>query len=192
MIIEYSVALLEELKLTPNEYFIIILIKHKEFDLVKKFLKENYTKEDSENLFKKFISLKYLTSTSYLQNSYDYSLCKIGNELYSKLKTDNIFEELLEEYPSSVMRTDGVIDYLRTDQKSCRMVYLKITGNNKATHAHILKCLKFEVEKRNRDGSMKYMPRMSKWLAQEAWKSYEDEINKTRVEIEDKYGTKFE
>ena len=86
MIIEYSVALLEQLKLTPNEFFIITLIKHKEFDLLERFLKENYTRDESENAFRKFISLKYLTSTSYLKNSYDYSVCKLGNELNSKLR----------------------------------------------------------------------------------------------------------
>jgi len=192
MIIEFSIALLNELNLTPNEFFIITLIRHKEFDLVKKFTKENYTKEQSNELFKKFIALKYLTSTSYLQNYYDFSECKIGNELYSKLKTDNIFEEFLDNYPSSVIRTDGVVDYLRTDQKTCKMVYLKLTRNNIAVHEHILKCLKFEVEKRKKDGSMKFMPRMSKWLAQEAWKSYEDEINKSNAVISNTYGTELE
>jgi len=191
MIIEYSVALLEQLKLTPNEFFIITLIKHKEFDLLEKFLKENYTRDESENTFRKFISLKYLTSTSYLKNSYDYSVCKLGNELNSKLKTDDIFEELLEAYPSSVIRTDGVIDYLRTDQKSCKLLYIKTTKNSRASHEHILKCLNFEVEKRNRDGSMKFMPRMSKWLTQEAWKSYEDEINKSVIPV-NTYGTDLE
>ena len=191
MIIEYSVALLEQLKLTPNEFFIITLIKHKEFDLLEKFLKENYTSDESENAFRKFISLKYLTSTSYLKNSYDYSVCKLGNELNSKLKTDDIFEEFLEAYPSSVIRTDGVIDYLRTDQKSCKLLYIKTTKNSRASHEHILKCLNFEVEKRNRDGSMKFMPRMSKWLTQEAWKSYEDEINKSVIPV-NTYGTDLE
>ncbi len=191
MIIEYSVALLEQLKLTPNEFFIITLIKHKEFDLLERFLKENYTRDESENAFRKFISLKYLTSTSYLKNSYDYSVCKLGNELNSKLKTDDIFEEFLEAYPSSVIRTDGVIDYLRTDQKSCKLLYIKITRNSRSSHEHILKCLNFEVEKRNRDGSMKFMPRMSKWLTQESWKSYEDEINKSIKPI-NTYGTELE
>lgn len=191
MVIEYSVALLEQLKLTPNEFFIITLIKHKEFDLLEKFLKENYTSDESENAFRKFISLKYLTSTSYLKNSYDYSVCKLGNELNSKLKTDDIFEEFLEAYPSSVIRTDGVIDYLRTDQKSCKLLYIKTTKNSRASHEHILKCLNFEVEKRNRDGSMKFMPRMSKWLTQEAWKSYEDEINKSVIPV-NTYGTDLE
>ena len=191
MIIEYSVALLEQLKLTPNEFFIITLIKHKEFDLLERFLKENYTRDESENAFRKFISLKYLTSTSYLKNSYDYSVCKLGNELNSKLKTDDIFEEFLEAYPSSVIRTDGVIDYLRTDQKSCKLLYIKTTKNSRSSHEHILKCLNFEVEKRNRDGSMKFMPRMSKWLTQESWKSYEDEINKSIKPI-NTYGTELE
>lgn len=177
MIIEFSVALLEQLKLTPNEFFVVTLIKHKEFNLLTSFLRDNYTKEESEYIFSKLISLKYLTSTSFLENSYDFSKCKIGNELYSLLKTDDIFAEFLETYPSSVTRTDGVVDYLRTDQKTCRMMYMKLTNNSLAKHLHILKCLKFEVEKRKKDGSMKFMVRMSKWLTSEAWKAYEDEMN---------------
>jgi len=191
MIIEFSVALLEQLKLTPNEYFIVILIKHKEFDLLKLFLEANYTKEESERIFSKLIELKYLTSTSFLQNSYDYSRCKIGNELYSLLKTTDIFEEFLETYPSSVIRTDGVVDYLRTDQKACRMMYMKITKNSPAIHQHILKCLKFEVDKRTKDGSIKFMVRMAKWLTAETWKSYEDEINNVLI-IKNTYGTDIE
>lgn len=175
---EISVALLEKLKLTPNEFFVVTLIKQKEFDLLLKFLKEHISESESEKIFLRLIELKYLTSTSFLQNSYDYSRCKIGIELNSLLKTDDIFEEFLETYPSSVIRTDGVVDYLRTDQKSCKMMYVKLTHMNQADHQHILKCLKFEVGKRSRDGSLKFMPRMTKWLTTEAWKSYEDEMNK--------------
>ena len=191
MIIEFSVALLEQLKLTPNEFFIITLIKQKEFDQLLNYLRENISKEESERTFMKLIELKYLTSTSFLQNSYDYSRCKIGNELYSLFKTDDIFEELLETYPSSVIRTDGVVDYLRTDQKTCKMMYMKISHNNQADHQHILKCLRFEVDKRTKDGSLKFMPRMSKWLTTEAWKSYEDEMHKLPND-KVKYGTELE
>jgi hypothetical protein len=191
MIIEFSVALLEQLKLTPNEFFIITLIKQKEFDQLLNYLRENISKEESERTFMKLIELKYLTSTSFLQNSYDYSRCKIGNELYSLFKTDDIFEELLETYPSSVIRTDGVVDYLRTDQKTCKMMYMKISHNNQADHQHILKCLRFEVDKRTKDGSLKFMPRMSKWLTTEAWKSYEDEMHKL-PNNKVKYGTELE
>lgn len=191
MIVEFSVALLEQLKLTPNEFFITTLIKHKEYDLLRNFLENNYSREESEKVFTKLIDLKYLTSTSYLQNSYDYSRCKIGNELYSLLKTDDIFDEFLEAYPSSVIRTDGVVDYLRTDQKTCRTMYLKATRMSPAIHQHILKCLNFEVEKRKKDGSIKFMVRMSKWLTTEAWKAYEDEINATPKGINN-YGTDIE
>jgi len=191
MKLDITTELLEHLKLTPNEYFVVSLVKQKEFNLLQKFLQNYISRETSESIFLKLIELKYLTSTSYLQNSYDYSACKIGNELYSLLRTDDIFDELLETYPISVIRTDGVVDYLRTDQKTCRLIYMKLTRNTQSEHQHILKCLKFEVNKRTRDGSLKFMPRMSKWLTQEAWKSYEDEMNKLPSN-EVKYGTELE
>jgi len=96
----------------------------------------------------------------------------------------------MEIYPKSVVRTDGVIDYLRTDQKHCKQMYLLLTKNERARHDHILKCLKFEVNKRIKDGSIKFMVRMSKWLSTESWKAYEDEINNTpKTEA---YGTNIE
>ena len=65
-----------------------------------------------------------------------------------------------------------------------------ITKGQRAMHDHIIKCLRFEVDKRTRDGSMKFMVRMSKWLTSEAWTAYEDEItNPKKVKI---YGTEIE
>lgn len=190
MVIEMSLALLENLNLTPNEYLIVTLIRHKEFDLISKFLQANYTITNMKELFAKFNKLGYLTSTSILNNYYDYSGCKLSNKLYSLIRTENLFEEFLEEYPKSVIRTDGVIDYLRTDQKHCKNMYLLITKNNRAIHDHIIKCLRFEVNKRIKDGSMKFMVRMSKWISSEAWKAYEDEINNTLNT--ESYGTDIE
>jgi hypothetical protein len=177
MVIEISTALLDNLKLTPNEYFVITLIRQKEFDLLSNFLRTNFSNTELENLFNKLIKLEYLTSTSYLQNYHDYSRCKLSNKLYALIRTEDLFEEFMEEFPKSVVRTDGVIDYLRTDQKHCKQLYMVLTKNNRASHDHIVKCLKFEIEKRIRDGSIKFMPRMSRWLSTESWKAYEDEIN---------------
>ena len=190
MVIEMSLALLDNLKLTPNELLIVTLIKHKEFTLLSDFLKKEYTQTQMSELFAKLVKLEYLTSTSFLQNYHDYSRCRLSNKLYSLLKTEDLFEEFLEEYPKSVVRTDGVIDYLRTDQKHCSQIYLLQTKNSRAKHDHILKCLRFEIDKRTHDGSMKFMVRMGKWLTSEAWKAYEDEINNTKQVSN--YGTNVE
>lgn len=185
-----SLALLDNLKLTPNELLIVTLIRHKEFALLSTFLQKNYTQAQMSETFTKLVSLGYLTSTSYLQNYHDYSNCRLSNKVYALLKTENLFEEFIEEYPKSVVRTDGVIDYLRTDQKHCQQLYTVLTKNSRAKHDHIVKCLKFEVNKRTKDGSIKFMARMSKWLSTEAWRAYEDEIN--NVTKENNYGTDIE
>jgi hypothetical protein len=190
MVIEMSLALLENLKLTPNELLVVTLIKHKEFALLSDFLRKEYTQTQMSDLFAKLVKLDYLTSTSFLLNYHDYSRCKLSNKIYGLLRTEHMFDEFLEEYPKSVVRTDGVVDYLRTDQKHCQSMYLLLTKNNRATHDHIVKCLKFEVNKRTNDGSMKFMVRMSKWLSTEAWKAYEDEIND--VKKANTYGTDIE
>lgn len=190
MIIEISLALLDNLGLTPNEVLVVTLIRHKEFTLLSDFLKKEYSQAQMSDLFSKLVKLEYLTSTSFLQNYHDYSRCRLSNKIYGLLKTETLFEEFLEEYPKSVVRTDGVIDYLRTDQKHCSQIYLLQTKNSRARHDHIMKCLKFEVNKRIKDGSMKFMVRMSKWLTTESWKAYEDEINNTVTT--QSYGTNVE
>jgi len=190
MIIETSLAQLEKTQLTPNELLVVTLIKHKEFSLLSKFLKENYAQLQMEELWSKLKKLEYLTSTSFLQNFHDYSRCRLSNKLYALIKTDDLFEEFLETYPKSVVRSDGTIDYLRTDQKHCKQIYVLQTKNSRAKHEHIIKCLNFEINKRTNDSSMKFMVRMSRWLTSEAWKAYEDEINDTKSV--ESYGTDVE
>ena len=50
MVIEISTAMLDNLKLTPDEYYIITLVRHKEFDILSEFLKTNYNLSISSSI----------------------------------------------------------------------------------------------------------------------------------------------
>jgi hypothetical protein len=104
------------------------------------------------------------------------------------------FDEFVEEYPKSVVRSDGTTDYLRTDLKSAKLFYIKATRGLRAAHEHMLACLKLEVEDRTREGSMKFMPRISKWLNSQGWTTYQDrllDVNANTV-VSTRYGTEIE
>lgn len=194
MVIDISLALLNKLKLNPNEFLLMELLKRKEYLAAADFLKENYTMSQADELFLKLNSLGYFTSNSYVENSYGYANVKVSTTYRSLVKTDDMFDEFVEEYPKSVIRTDGTTDYLRTDLKTAKLYYIKATRGLRSVHEHLLECLKFEVEERQKDGSIKFMPRISKWLNSQAWTTYQDRLMDARDNSigNTKYGTDIE
>jgi len=194
MVIDISLELLSKLKLNPNEYLIMELLRRKEYKPLSQFIDANYTREQASEVYKKLLGLGYFTSTSYLQNSSNYENVKVSNSYKALVKTDDAFEEFVEEYPKSVIRTDGTTDYLRTDLKSAKLFYIKETKGLRAKHEHLLACLKFEVEERTREGSMKFMPRITKWLNSQSWTTYADRLLDANVNSIStaKYGTEIE
>ena len=47
----------------------------------------------------------------------------------------------------------------------------------KSIQDHIIKCLKYEIEYREKTGNLKYMKRMVTWLSAHEWESFEDQID---------------
>ncbi|GAG01937.1 unnamed protein product, partial [marine sediment metagenome] len=77
-----------------------------------------------------------------------------------------------------------------TDLNRCRGIYYTKTLGSKLWHDHILKCLMFEIQEREKEGSMSYMKRLPNWLSSEEWKSYEERVEDSQsVTTEEKsYG----
>ena len=185
---------MDKLKLNPNEILLMELLKKKEYKQIEAFLKPNYYAAEASDIYTKLRTLGYITSDSYLENSYNYSFTKVSNKYKSLTKTDDIFDEFVEEYPKSVVRTDGTTDYLRTDLKSAKLFYIKATRGLRAAHEHMLACLKLEVEDRTREGSMKFMPRITKWLNSQGWTTYQDRLMDANANtvLTTRYGTEIE
>jgi hypothetical protein len=98
----------------------------------------------------------------------------------------------MEEYPTKVTRPDGTTDYLRSDLKRCKKKYNNITNGKLKKHIEILNALKFEVETRTKEGNLKYMKRLPKWLMEEGWTLYQERMNDTTNQNKSKYGTELE
>lgn len=176
MIIEVDFDLLHELKLTANQFSIAYLIYKQDYQTLTRFIADtdkDYVKED----------IRKLESKSYISNissdgTLEPSALVARNKLNSIFEEEkNAFEELIEIYPMKVLRPDGYNDYLRVDLKRCRKLYQGILGASKLRHKAIIRALKFELEVHTREGTMKYMKRLPKWLAAEEWKVYEDRMN---------------
>ena len=192
MLLEVSVETLKKLKITAHQFLVIKLIHDQRIDDLNAYL--NVT----ESLSTLGQDLSILSSRGFLNYNAtypaDFQHIKVS-PLYSKaIAQGNLFEELLNTFPRKVFRPNGTIDYLRTDRERSEKLYRLITGNNRSKHDHILECLRFEINLRQKEGSLYYMKRLPSWLASKEWESYADRIvDTTGVLKEDKkYGTDVE
>lgn len=165
--------------LTANQFVILQLIYEEEFDKLKKLGKISEVESDIEILKSKNLVVQT-----------DEGL-KVTPEYFRTLKGKGFFEELLATFPPSVLRPDGLRDYLRTDRKRAERKYKTITKNRKDIHMHILECLKFELEQRSKNGTLMYMKKLPNWLNSESWKEWEEKLKLNSIfeEEENSYGT---
>jgi hypothetical protein len=192
MLLEVSTETLNKLKLTAHQFLIIKMLHDQRLDELREYLK--CIKSDGTLGY----DLSILYDRGFLNydasNPEDFNIIKVS-PLYSKLISEGtFFEELFDIFPRKIVRPNGTIDYLRTDRSTCNRLYTFYTLNNRSKHDHILKCLKLEIETRQKEGSLCYMKRMPSWLLSKEWESYADRIaDSSGVQIEsNKYGTDAE
>jgi hypothetical protein len=192
MLIEIDFYLLIKFKVTAHQYVICYLLHKKAYEDLNIYL----TAYD----FKSFeYDVNYLISLGLVER-YDYAttldikgyfVTEKGLELLSEKEMD-FFDELISVYPNKVIRPNGITDYLKLGIPGCRSAYKRIVKNKVHLHEHILKCLKNELYQRTIANNMAYMKRLSKWLENEEWRSFEDSINdNTEVKVKS-YGTQLE
>lgn len=168
---------IKDSKITAHQLLIAQLICQRNFALLSDYL--NAVGDPSaEGDFSKLVSAGWIT----LDENYKGSSCYRGYQATEKASSlfssgDEMWNELLDEFPVKVVRTDGSTDYLRRDLERCKKIYKKIVGADKEIHLQIINCLKFEKNKRERESSWGYMKRLPKWLASQEWKAYEEEIS---------------
>lgn len=116
--------------------------------------------------------------------------CNLTEKAKTIIFGDNLFKEFVAEFPQKVIRTDGTVDFLRTDLVNAENIYLSYVGRSRDKHNHIIKCLKAELQQRESNGSMPYMMRIFKWIANRGWTSYEDIVDEVLDSNKDLgYGT---
>ena len=93
-------------------------------------------------------------------------------------------------YPVYIVRPDGNKSYLRANVNKCRKLYNSYVGNSRNASENINKCLKFEIDKKTREGKLMYMKTMWRWLMDHQWEASEEEMRDT-VKEKDVYGTEL-
>ncbi|MFW6225431.1 MAG: hypothetical protein ACOC3V_00565 [bacterium] len=194
MMLEVSLETLIKNKLTAHQFLIVKLIHEKRFENLDKYIKSSKSLNNIEE------DLNHLNNVGLIDlynstNPKDFKNIKVTSKFIKEMSEDDYFDELVNLYPVKVVRKNGVTDYLRTERASSRRLYEMIVARNKSKHEHIMKCLRYEVDLRSREGSLGYMKRLPNWLVSREWKSFEDRIvdseNVQNQEIT-KYGTEIE
>lgn len=194
MIVDVNTDFLINNKLTANQYFLMsLIIADKQSILKDYFLVNNINVEEMHKDYSTLVNKGFLQG--YILGDYDLSHVKPTEHLKALLGTDDLFKEFLYTFPMKVVRSDGTLDYLRTDQTKAKLLYLAYTRGKKSIHDHILKCLKHEIKYRESNNSMQYMKRIVTWLNSKEWESFEDQIDDLGdINFKDKemgYGTEL-
>ena len=154
MIIEVDLNLLYQYELSANQYVLAYMLFKQDYHNFTRFLAV-LTKKVAK------ADLSMLESKRYISNlnedgNLEPGTIVVRNKLTTMFKEEkDEFEELLELYPIKVLRPDGTKDYLRTDLKRCKKMYLQVLGASKTRHKTIMNALKFELKVREQEGNMK-------------------------------------
>jgi hypothetical protein len=116
---------------------------------------------------------KRLIHHSCSKNKIDVERIVLRNTFLGEVKRDDLFEELLIEFPGKVVRPDGTSDYLKTDLNKSRKLYTQLVKKDAVLHKQIMECLKLEIRERSRTNKLGYMKRLPKWLITEEWKIWQ-------------------
>jgi hypothetical protein len=176
MVVDINTDFLIDNKITANQFLIMSLILADKQSILKDYYLTTGTdvKDITEDI--KSLNGKGFIE-GYVVGTYDFTNLK-ATTFTKRLFIDNdLFKEFLFTYPLKVTRTDGTVDYLRTDQSKAKMLYLGFTKNKKSIHDHILKCLKQEIIIRQNTGTMAFMKRITSWLTSQEWERFEDQID---------------
>lgn len=196
MIVEIDLQFLLQHKLTAHQFVIIKLLSEKKYLMLKKYL--NHV--DGFRTIEQDITIlrhrNFVDSAFRLGQAVQLDSIPVTETFFNTQRIDeSVFEEFYNLYPTKVTRSDGRVDYLRTDRDRCKKIYQNIIYNNRPLHNKIIKCLKIELEDKANHGQMKYMQRMTTWLTAESWKGYDSDYilsNDTNETIKPTYGTEIE
>lgn len=109
----------------------------------------------------------------------------------SLLVNKSYFDLFYDMYPSYVLRPDGSKSYLRANVNKCRNLFNIKVGKSSALAEHIIDCLKFEIDKKMREGKISYMMTMWNWLSRNQWEVSEEEMQDTEQIANQSYGTEL-
>jgi hypothetical protein len=102
-----------------------------------------------------------------------------NNNYYNDITTgtnttcnQNQFNELKALYPPSIIGKDGITYLLNGKIKDCERKYSEYLKSDKISHDEIIKCLKIELQEKNRAGNNMYQPTLLRWIEDNQWEVY--------------------
>jgi hypothetical protein len=190
MIVTIDTEKMFKLGITPDEYTLLQLIQNRGLVSAKKLVQK--CPSLTHSTLDKLVA-KRLIHNSNPKGEMDVDRIILRSTFVGEVKKDDLFEELLLEFPGMVVRPDGTKDFLKTDLNKSRKLYTSTVKKDEALHKQIMECLRYEIRERNRTNKMGYMKRLYKWLNSEEWKSWQAQITESGIEANELgYGLKLE
>lgn len=183
MIIEVDLNKIKELNITPNQFIFIKSIQNPSNGKIKSFT----TSFIKENEVIDLINKGFLTENSNITKA---ELTDYFIDVYTGEFKEDFFQVFYELYPVSVVRPDGLKDYLRTDINRCKKLYKQIVGSSRDKHDNLIKCLLYEIQQKQRNNKMSYFKKMRTWLVSEQWLEAEEAMKDVKTTLKvTLYGT---
>lgn len=182
MVVTIDVDKMFKMGLTPDEYLLLQLIQNHALVTAKKLVTKMSTLTTS--------TLERLVAKRLIHNSnqpgeMDVSRIMLRNTFIGELKKDELFDELVKEFPGTIIRPDGTKDWLKTDLNKCRKLYTALVKHDEVLHNNVMACLRLEKFERNRTGKMSYMKRLPNWINSQEWDSWKERLLDSHVETID-------
>ena len=191
MLLEVTLNTLKKGRITAHQFVIVKLLVDRKLVELNDYIILSNSEKNLQNDLENLELAKYITYDK--DNIKDFHKIKVQPDFYKEISNGDFFEEIYMNFPTSVTRTNGSIDYLRTEKTYCKNIYDNLIGRNRSKHEHMLACLKKEVEIRNKEKSFAYMKRLSNWLSSEEWRSFESRLDESIIaNNEEGYGTSLE
>lgn len=185
MIIEVDtklITLTEQINLNQLIFLSMVLNKNQKFDQNVRKIVSLISDDEISYL----INQNLITATK-SSNSITYQATqKLNNFITPDV---NYFDVFYDMYPVYVLRPDGTKCYLRANINKCRNLYNTYTKSGISPEL-INNCLKYEIDKKTREGKIGYMKTMWRWLVDHQWEEFEIEMS-DKQQIDTTYGTEL-
>lgn len=180
MILSVDIDLLRKYKITFNQYFLCYLITQGYYDELQAYLTDSgkFEAKDIETLESRGFLINLNKSDEYyidkLQITESFmELCEIG-------KFNTFFQEFWEMFP---IKTPKGRRLKQASKHKIEKKYNSLVKKDASLHKHILKCLNYELEERQRTGNLEYLHNIETWLNKEGWKAYEDDDSESPINL---------
>lgn len=190
MLIEIDTETLVENNLTASQYLLIYLVYKKQLGTLTEYIEANgITDDELTDLVD-----KQIIHNANSEGEYDWSKIVVRERFAEQIFGDFsvMWDEFWDTYPSNVIRVEGNKSALKGSNKKMKEKYRKIVGNDIKKHQHVLRLLKFELNYRKLEDSMKWMKTLSRWLNDESWLEYEEIYNESQTKKKVGYGESVE